>query len=232
MQTGITSQWLLDGFRYDLGSTRDPQTLAYYCGHLRRFLNWTEASGHPQDAHLINKRHIQAFFYHLLQEKEVVVSGNGARRKVERTDRSLWPYYRSLKRFFGWAVKEGYLDQNPMDGVELKRPRDLPIEPWRPEHIDRMFEVLHHDSKAATTPRQRMLASRDHSVLSLFLESFIRLQELSDLGIDDVDLDRQRLLVRNGKMGKGRWVGALRPERASGGTWGCARPLPNAMPSG
>jgi len=207
VQTGVTTQWLLDGFRYDLGSTRDSQTVAYYWGHIRRFLNWAEAAGVPKEAHLIGKRHIQAFFYYLLQEAETVVGGNGARRKVERNERSLWPYYRSLRRFFGWAIKEGYLSHSPMDGIELKRPKDRPIEPWHPDHIDRMFAVLEYDWKAARTPRQRMLAARDHAIVSLFLESFIRLEELAELKMEVIDLQRQRLLVRKGKMGKGRWAG-------------------------
>jgi len=105
-QVGITTQWLLTGFKYDLGSIRDPQTLAYYYGHVKRFLNWAEAAGVPKEAYLIDRRHIQAFFYHLLQESEIVIGGNGACRKIERSERSLWPYYRSLRRFFGWAIKE------------------------------------------------------------------------------------------------------------------------------
>lgn len=186
IQAGITTEWLLEGFRYDLGATCAPQTLAYYCGHLQRFLRWAKAAGVPEEAHLIDKRHIQAFSYHLFEETETVVGGNGSHRKIKRSQRSRWPYYRSLKRFFGWAMKEGYLSRSPMEGVELRRLKDRPIEPWRPEQIDRMFQVLNHDWKVARTPRQRMLAA---------------------LTVEDVDLERQRALVRKGKMGKGRWVG-------------------------
>jgi len=207
MVQAITIQWLLDGFRYDLGSTRSPATLSYYCGHVQRFLSWADTAGIPKEAHLIDKRHIQAFFYHLLQETAIVVGAPGACRKIKRTERSLWPYYRSLRYFFGWAVKEGYLSRSPIDSIEVKRPRDRPIEPWRPQHINRMFDVLEHDWKVARTHRQKMLAARDHAVLSLFLESFIRLTELAQLKVEDIDLKGQRLLVRQGKMGKGRWAG-------------------------
>ena len=82
VQVGITTQWLLTGFKYDLGSIRDPQTVAYYYGHVKRFLNWAEAAGILKEAHLLDKHHIQAFFYHLLQELEIVIGGNGALRLV------------------------------------------------------------------------------------------------------------------------------------------------------
>jgi len=80
VQTGLTTEWLLEGFKYELGSIRNPQTLTYYYGHLRRFLNWADGVGVPKEAHFIEKRHIQAFFYHLLQETELVVGGNGKAR--------------------------------------------------------------------------------------------------------------------------------------------------------
>ena len=52
-----------------------------------------------------------------------------------------------------------------------------------------------------------MLASRDQAVISFFLESFVRLEELASLRVEDVYLEKQRALVRKGKMEKGRWVG-------------------------
>jgi site-specific recombinase XerD len=207
VQTGVTAEWLLEGFKYELGATRNSKTVTYYCGHLYRFLRWASHAGVPKESHRIEKRHIEAFFYHLLQEIEAVIGGNGAQRKVTRTERSLWPYFRSLRRFFGWAVNEGYLKQNPMGSIKIKRPANRPIEPWRPEHINRLFQVIDNDLKIAHTHRQKMLAARDRAVVSLFLDSFIRLQELAQLNLDDMDLQAQRLFVRRAKMGKGRWAG-------------------------
>jgi len=52
-----------------------------------------------------------------------------------------------------------------------------------------------------------MLAARDRAVIFLFLDSFIRLGECSRLTISDIDLDRQRVLVRKSKTGKSRLTG-------------------------
>jgi site-specific recombinase XerD len=99
------------------------------------------------------------------------------------------------------------MDHNPLDGIVLRPPKAPPIEPYRREHIDKMREVLAHDWRMAKTTRQRMLAARDEAVLLLFLESGLRLQELTDLKVGDIDLAGQRLIVREGKMGKGRDAG-------------------------
>lgn len=206
MEQRANADWLMQGFRYELENATRPKTVDYYCGHVYRFLRWAQDSGVPE-VNLITKRHIQCFFHELLQKTPTATAGNGSRRQVHRTERTKWPYYRSLKRFFSWAINEGYFEQNPMDGIQMKQPKDPPVEPYRPEHIDRMLKVLDHDWNLAATPRQKMLAARDRSILLLFLESGIRCEEMSKLMRPDVDLERQRLLIREGKTGKGRMVG-------------------------
>jgi site-specific recombinase XerD len=104
-------------------------------------------------------------------------------------------------------VQEGYLECNPLDGIALKPPKPRPVEPYYPEHIDKMFSVLDYDWKVAKTLRQKMLAAQDRVILMLFLESGLRLGELAGLKTADVDLAGQRAMVREGKMSKGRMVG-------------------------
>lgn len=77
VQKQVTTQWLLEGFKYEISSTLDSDTVDYYCGHVRRFLNWGDAADLPKEAYLINKRHILSFFNHLLEETEFSVGNNG-----------------------------------------------------------------------------------------------------------------------------------------------------------
>ena len=207
MVQSITWKWLLEGFRFDLETQIRPKTVEYYLGHAQYFARWAENGVQLADPRLVTKRDIQSFFHYLSQSQDFITLGNGTRRQVHRTDHCPWHYYRSLKRFFAWAVHEGYLDLDPMDGIKLKAPRDPPIEPWRQEHIAQLFKVLEHDWSVVKTWRQRMLAARDHAILTFFLESFIRLEELTGLIMEDMYLEKQRALVRKGKLGKGRWVG-------------------------
>jgi site-specific recombinase XerC len=37
-----------------------------------------------------------------------------------------------------------------------------------------------------------MLAARDQAIFSLFLESFIRLDELAELNVEDIDIKQKR----------------------------------------
>ena len=200
VQAQISLEWLLEGFKYDLESTTRPKTVKYYCGEISHFLRWADATGVPSDIRLLTKHHIQAFFYYLATTH----IGNGSAREPAAVERLRWPYYRALRQFFGWAVKEGYLQNNPMDNIVVKRPQPAPIEPYRPEHINRILKVLDYDWQTSKTQRQKMLAVWNRAIFLLFLESGIRLEELAGLQLEDIDLQRQRVTIRLGKMGKSR----------------------------
>jgi len=203
VQVQISLEWLLEGFRYDLECTARPKTVKYYCGELSRFLQWANATGVPSDIRLLTKYHIQAFFHHLTTAHR----GNGSASEPAAVERIRWPYYRALGRFFRWVVKEGYLQESPMDDIVVKAPQPAPIEPYRPEHINRILKVLDHDWHTARTQRQKILAARNMAIFLLFLESGVRLEELAKLRLEDIDLQRQRVTVRHGKMGKSRLSG-------------------------
>lgn len=220
MVQNVSWEWLLEGFKYELEAVVKPKTVDYYYSHARVFTRWAQHRGQLANPHLTTKRHIQDFFHYLLYDWHTITVGNGANRQIHHTDRTRWHYYRSLRRFFSWAVKEGHLEHNPLDGIILTVPKPLQIEPYRPEHVEKMLAVLNHEWKVAKTARQRMLAARDHAVLLLFLESGLRLGELAGLRIGDIDLARQRVLVSDGKMGKGRIAGfGPQAKNRCGDTW-------------
>ena len=80
-----------------------------------------------------------------------------------------------------------------MEGIKLSASKAPPIEPYAPEQIDRMLKVLDFDWQPAITPRQKMLAARDRATQILFLESGLRLGELTGLRVSDTDLERKGL---------------------------------------
>lgn len=199
-------EWLLEGFQIDLETQVKPRTVKDYCDHISYFIRWAQGNG-KTDPRFVTKRDIQEFLHFVASTPAIVVAGNGAERRIQRNGNSRWHHYLPLKRFFRWAVNERCLEQSPIDGIILKPPKSAPIEPYEPQHMKAFVKVLDHDWQVATTTRQKMLAARDKAVLFLFLESFIRLEELTNLRISDIELDRQKALVREGKTGRGRLAG-------------------------
>ena len=103
-----------------------------------------------------------------------------------------------VKGFFGWLQAEGVLTRNPAAAaLYAKQPDPLP------KDVLTMAEaVAILDAPDLTTP----LGQRDRAILETMYATGLRRAELRALGLDDVDLDAEVVIVRQGKGGKGRVV--------------------------
>lgn len=128
----------------------------------------------------------------------------------------------SLRTFARYLVREGLLDEDPTALVGAPR-KDQTL----PAHLegDEMTRLL--GAPDPTTPAGR----RDRAILELFYASGLRLSELVDLDLDDMNLSARIVRVR-GKGGKERLVpfnrstaDAIRPMLAD------RRPGPNPEPA-
>jgi integrase/recombinase XerD len=102
----------------------------------------------------------------------------------------------SIRSFFKFLVREAYLDEDPTLKVgSPKRPRSIP-KAIPLEDVERLVELPNND----------LLGRRDRAILELLYGAGLRISELVQLDVDDVDLDSGTVLVRSGKGGKGRRV--------------------------
>jgi integrase/recombinase XerD len=103
-----------------------------------------------------------------------------------------------VKGFFGWLQAEGVLTRNPAAAaLYAKQPDPLP------KDVLTMAEaVAILDAPDLTTP----LGQRDRAILETMYATGLRRAELRALGLVDVDLDAEVVIVRQGKGGKGRVV--------------------------
>lgn len=98
--------------------------------------------------------------------------------------------YRSLQQFFLWAIDEGEIDQSPMARM---RPPRVPQTP--PDVVtDVAWEKLLDACRG-----KDFESRRDTAVLWLFMSSGIRLSELTNIRLDEIDVPQRTLRV----LGKG-----------------------------
>ncbi len=206
MVQNISWDWLAQGFKIELETQLKPKTVKDYCNHVYYFAHWAEER-QKNDPCSILKRDMQEYLHYIATNPAVFSPGYGITMTVPRSENSRWHHYFPLKRFFTWAKKEGYIEQNPLDNIILRPPDAVPVEPYRPEHISTFYKILEQQWRDAATSRQKMLAARNSAILSLFIDSFIRLGECSNLNIADVDIEKKRLLIRKTKTGKPRVAG-------------------------
>jgi len=105
-------------------------------------------------------------------------------------------YARAIKAFWSWLVDEGYIAENSMARLKCPRtPRKI-IPTFSTEQIQRLMSAL--DPRTPT-------GFRDHAIILVFLDTGIRLSELVNLCLEDIDFGQSCFLVK-GKGNKERVV--------------------------
>jgi site-specific recombinase XerD len=103
----------------------------------------------------------------------------------------------TLRRFFSWAVEQHLLVENPTRGIE-----DVPSVPLAPRSLpDQAVDALLRTVRNERDPRLRL---RDEALLALLIYTGLRVQEVCDVQLRDVDLAGGTVTVRSGKGGKAR----------------------------
>jgi site-specific recombinase XerD len=97
---------------------------------------------------------------------------------------------RALRAFFAWLRDRGYTDEHVLQNLKQPRTADLVIEPLTREEIDRIFAAINVNTA---------LGARNAAIVSVMLDSGLRLSEVASLKEEDVHLDSQYEKV----MGKG-----------------------------
>jgi site-specific recombinase XerD len=99
--------------------------------------------------------------------------------------------YSGCRQFFAWAVREGELERSPM--ATIRAPK-VPEKPTQMLTDDEMRKLLADCAGKDFVPR------RDTAIILLFADTGVRLSELANLTVDDVDVRARLAHV----VGKGR----------------------------
>ena len=159
---------------------RSPNTISAYLRDLRQ-LTAVLSEHHPAFS---PDRVTSAMLDEALTSPAVVTLATGS----PRSPASLHRFKAAIRSFFAWAEETGQIEENPARSVTLRRlPRTTPSFLTEAEKR-RLCKELRG--------RTSVLARRDRLIVELFLGTGIRLRELVDLDVDDVDLDAKHLRIR------------------------------------
>jgi integrase/recombinase XerC len=149
-----------------------PHTLRAYITDLNEFFSFTNKN--PEEIDNLDIRSFLASLYHRKLKKSSIA------RKLA-----------SIRSFFKYLHKEGYVKKNPAKLVSSpKTQRDLP----RFLTVDEAFTLME-------APKgETFQATRDKAILELLYSSGLRVSELSMLDINDLDIKESLIRVK----GKGK----------------------------
>jgi len=131
-----------------------------------------------------------------------------ARHRAGVGGRSLQRLLSALRSFYHYLLREGIVTVNPAAGIRApKAPRRLP----KTLDVDQTAQLLDWDSNEP-------LAIRDRAIMEVLYSSGLRLSELLDLNVTDLDLGDATLRV-TGKGRKTRLVPVGRQARSALQQW-------------
>jgi len=158
-----------------------PATVSAYASDLARFSTFVRAQG-AHDLGSVGRSHVLGFLHEL------------DRRGL--APRSRQRMLSAVRRMFAFAHAEGWLEGDPLEGVNApKAPRTLP-KVLLPEETDRLISACDDGSA---------LGVRDRAMLEMLYGAGLRVSELVSLPLAGVDA-RSGLVRVIGKGRKERWV--------------------------
>jgi integrase/recombinase XerD len=173
-------------------------TLVSYRQQLRRFVAWVEATTTITRLAEVRGETVQAYQAHL-----VTIEQRNGRPLSTATQLGRLTAVRSL---FNWAVQAGVSLSNPATAVTLPR---------LVQRLPRTLTAAEGEQIVGGVAGESALAVRDRMMLELLWATGMRIRELSELTVHDVDLGSGEVCIRRGKGGKPRLVPLTRTARAA-----------------
>jgi len=171
-------------------------TIHHYEGALRRYLFFCESCGDLKNPQDITPEDIRQFLWYLTSEP-VRFNGSSPTARKPATINTAENYYRTLHTFFNWLQRENLIPDNPVSHIKKPKVQKKVIEALKPEEVKALLDQF--NGKTFIDVRNRL-------ILMMFLDTGMRVSELTNLMIPDVDMQRGSILVRHGKGNKQRLV--------------------------
>jgi len=110
---------------------------------------------------------------------------------------SIDTHVRAIKAFLKFLYEEGYLEENISAKIKkIKLPKQYPYV----LNDEQVYSLL----KACN--KKSWIGFRDYVIILTFLDTGIRLSELINLKLEDINFNKRSILIRDGKGGKDREV--------------------------
>lgn len=183
---------LIEGFRISCQTeNKSPKTIEWYTGFLSRFSRFLQSNNHPTKVAEISRSHVRSFILYLQQEAKTPHTAKPL------SSSTVQGYARTLKVFFAWLLREDYIESNPIIRIPLPRSSTKMINTFNAEQIDRLVSICHASNGSGF---------RNLTIILLFLDTGIRVNELVSIDYGDVDLTSGFITIRKAKGNRERIV--------------------------
>ena len=184
-----------------IDSTTQPLTrYAYVCDlklffgflsdELPKFADKAVVDLEPADLARVTSRDIYLYMDYLgLYVKDDVEISNADLGKMRKLS--------SLRSFYKFLYKNGYIDADPAALVDMPKRRQKPIIRLEVDEMARMLDLVESGEKLSERQKKynEHIRARDLAILTLFLGTGIRVSELVGINIGDIDFSINGFIV-------------------------------------
>jgi integrase/recombinase XerD len=183
---------LLSAYRRHLeAANRSPKTISWYMEILRRFFDFLDLNNLTKSIGDIGREEVRTYILYLQSVRKWPNSPYIRANKGTLSPYTIQGHVRAIKAFWSWLSKEEYLPENPLIKVPL---------PKVPQSLVKTLTIDQFKKLLAEVERHTPLGAKYYCVLLFLLDTGLRVSELVNIKMADVDLIN--CLVR--VVGKGR----------------------------
>lgn len=166
-----------------------PTTIKAYSLAVTQLGSFLQDTGLPVDPRKVKREHLSTWMVHLQRSAENGGRGLAAQTALQR--------FQSVRQFFKFLEESGDIKETPM--VRMKPPQvpEKLVPVIADDDMKRLFKTVHGGD---------FESRRDKAILSLFVDTGMRIAEMAGLNAEDLDMDQREVVV----LGKGRRPRALR----------------------
>lgn len=160
-----------------------PMTIRTYSMAVEQLGAFLRMTGMPADPTKVTREHIVEWMRYLQRPRDEGGQGVTAQTALQR--------YRSVSRLFAWLVDTDEIPDTPMAKMKPPRVPEKMVPVIRQDDLRKLLKAV-----AGSDFESR----RDKAIISLFIDTGLRIAELTGIQLDDVEMEERELVV----MGKGR----------------------------
>ena len=182
---------LLQSFIFDCEAKNlSPKTISWYSELLNQFLTFLSKKFDAEYVYKVTTQHIREYINYLKQ-KPVINNVTGSIMKIGLSSHSIRDNFAAIRVFFNFLENENYIQNNPVKPLKAPRQEKKIINTLTLEQIKKLLR---------TADKKTYFGFRDYVIMCAFLDTGIRLNELSNLKNDDINFAENYFIV----YGKGK----------------------------
>jgi site-specific recombinase XerD len=182
---------VLEGYELTARAERkSPKTIEWVTFTTVRFARFLTDRGLPTTVDAVGPEEVRFFIRHLQTALRYQDHPTTKTQPTALSAHAVNSYTRALSSLFTWLGNEGLIEANPFGKVRI---------PKVPKKVQVVLSVEELALLERAIAAHSRFPLRDRALLYCYLDLMVRLSELADLQVDEMDLKQRRVVV----MGKG-----------------------------